>query len=290
MTNEQIVLLINTGEDVAENMLQLWKKNKALIGVLATKYTGYAELEDLEQEGYIGLCEAVRHYDAAQGVTFATYAVFWIKQRMRRFISNCTSAIRIPEYARTEVQQYKKFIHEYCKYYGKGPTDAEIAGYLCVSIKKLEIIKSNASTMEIQSLNKQIGEEENTCLEDFVASDQELEEDAIKRVDTAAMGENLWKAVDSLPGDMSDMIRYRYKNGLTLKQSGEQMGVTIEAARQREAKALRALRRPSICKTFKPYYDQYLSAPIRHVGVSEFNRTWTSATELAALEYLKEFM
>ena len=79
MSNEQLVASIRADENVAENMLQLWKQNKAFIGMLATKYMAYAEIENLKQEGYIGLCEAVSHYDLKQEIAFITYAGFWIK-------------------------------------------------------------------------------------------------------------------------------------------------------------------------------------------------------------------
>ena len=205
---------------------------------------------------------------------------------MRRYISNYSGIIRIPEYARNEVQQYKKLLREYRKYYGKDPTEQEVAGFLGVSIKKLETIKNNVIMTNVRSLNEPIArEDENVYLEDFLASEQELEEDAIKKVDTAAMCKDLWDAVDSLPDDMPDVIRYRYKSGLTLKQSGEQIGVTIEAVRQKEAKALRQLTLPSVSRKFKPYYEEYMVSSIRHVGLSEFNRTWFSEVELAVLGF-----
>lgn len=66
-TNETLVNLIRSGTDRAENLLQLWKQNKAFIATLARKYSGGAEMEDLEQEGFIGLCEAIPHYDEGAG-------------------------------------------------------------------------------------------------------------------------------------------------------------------------------------------------------------------------------
>ena len=58
MDNEQLVARIQSGQDEAENMLQLWQQNRGFITMMARKYASLAEMEDLEQEGYIGLCEA----------------------------------------------------------------------------------------------------------------------------------------------------------------------------------------------------------------------------------------
>lgn len=93
MTNEQYVMLIKNNINKADNMLQLWQQNRNYIYKLAMKYVGFAEIDDLMQEGYIGLCHAVEHYDPEKSVQFITYATLWVKQVMRRYISNCTSAI-----------------------------------------------------------------------------------------------------------------------------------------------------------------------------------------------------
>ena len=82
MTNEQLVIRVKAGEDTAGNMLKLWQQNKGFIAKMAKKYQGYAEMDDMMQEGYIALCEAVRQYDPEQGVTFLHYAAFWIRQAM----------------------------------------------------------------------------------------------------------------------------------------------------------------------------------------------------------------
>ena len=83
MSNEQLVIRIRAGEDTAANMLQLWKQNQRFIGMIAVKYSGYAEMDDLKQEGYLALCEAVRHYNPDQGVPFINYAAFYINDILR---------------------------------------------------------------------------------------------------------------------------------------------------------------------------------------------------------------
>ena len=289
MTNEQLVARIRAGEDEAENMLALWQQNKGFIYKMAMKYQSYAEIEDLNQEGYIGLCEAVQHYDPEQGASFIHYAAFWIQQTMQRYIYNCCSVVRFPEYARNEVQQYKKILNEYRKWYGKEPTDKEISAFMGVSREKLDTIKKNVIASKIQSLSEPVGgEDEEFSLGDTVASEQDLEEDIIKTLDTEIMTEALWKAVDDLPGkNMAEVLRYRYQDKKTLKEVGESLGVATERVRQIERDAMRKLRVPSRCAPFRGYYEQYLApVTIHHVGLNEFERTWMSSTELEALRGL----
>lgn len=74
ISNENLVRRIQNGKETAANMAQLWQQTKAFIAMIARKYTGYAEFDDLVQEGYLGLYEAVNHYDTARGIPFINYA------------------------------------------------------------------------------------------------------------------------------------------------------------------------------------------------------------------------
>lgn len=112
MDNEQLVARIRAGVDTADNMLILYEQNHGFIHKMALKYSGYAEIEDLKQEAYIGLCAAVEHYDEDKGVAFISYAGFWIKQTMQRYIDNCGGVVRLPVHAREWIAKYKKILRE----------------------------------------------------------------------------------------------------------------------------------------------------------------------------------
>ena len=79
MTNEQLVLRIQAGENVAENMEQLYNQVSRFIHSVASRYRDSGELEDLEQEGYLALYPAIDGYDPNQGATFLTYAEYHIR-------------------------------------------------------------------------------------------------------------------------------------------------------------------------------------------------------------------
>ena len=137
MSNEQIVVRIQAGENTADNMLKLWQQTESFIAKLAMSYQGYAELEDLKQEGYIGLCEAVRQYDSDKGVPFINYAAFWIRQVMRRYIDNCCSVVRLPVHVREWVAKYNRAVKEYRKEYGYYPSDRALCVLLDIGQKKV---------------------------------------------------------------------------------------------------------------------------------------------------------
>lgn len=281
MDNEQLVARIRAHEDVSDNMLKLWQQNQGFIGKMAARYSSYAEIEDLKQEGYIALCEAVRHYDLASGVPFINYAAFWMKQQMSRYIDNCGSVVRIPVGVRGEIRRYKKICNEYRKYYGAEPSERELCALLRMSPEELYKVQENARKGQIQSLSAPIGaDNEEMTLEDTVASGEDLEEDCTSRLDRENMKRELWIAVDSLPADQAQTIRCRYMDRMTLKETGERQGISIERVRQNDRKAIRTLRLNKYSRKYRGYYEEYLSAaPVRHVGVSSFQRTWTSEVE-----------
>lgn len=283
--NEQLVALIRAGENEKDNMLQLWQQNKGFIYKMARKYSGYAEMDDLMQEGYLGLYEAVRHYYPDQNSSFINYAAFWIRQIMQRYVDNCSSVVRIPVHAREDIREYRKVVREYQKYYGCEPSERELCALLRIDCEKLHAIQQNTRMGEIDSLSKPIaGEDEDITLEDSVSSGEELEEDAIKRLDTAAMKKCLWIAVDQLPEDQASVIRKRYKYRATVKEVGDSLAISPGAVRNIEAKAMRTLRSPRRYRTFRAYYEEYIeSYSYRYVGVRSFQNTWLSEVEREVL-------
>ena len=289
MDNEQLVARIRAGEDVAKNMLELYNQNRGFIVKMAKRYQGFAEMEDLIQEGYIGLSEAVSRYDADKNSSFIHYAAFWIRQSMSRYVDNCGSVVRIPVQARGEIREYNRVVREYRKYYGEWPSDCALCRFLGVTREKLQEIRKSVQIGQMRSLSEVLGGDgEEFTLEDSIASDQDLEGDAIREADTAAMKRELWIAVDRLPGNLPEVIKKRFLDGRTLKEISQEWGVTYSKVHDIQNKALRTLRQPGISRKYRRYYEEYISAECcYHVGVESFQRTWTSEVEREVLGWIQ---
>lgn len=289
MDNEQLATRIQGGDNEAENMLQLWQQNKRFIAMIARRYSAGAEMEDLEQEGYIGLCEAVQHYDPGRGMSFISYAAFWIKRRMRICADN-SRTVRLSFNAGDEVRQYQKIMREYRQECGCDPSDRELCGFLYVSREKLDQIRKAAQMGNIRSLDEPVqGMDGDISIGDTVASGEDMEENAIREIDKERMKRELWFAVDQLPGDQPAVLRMVYRDGMTRIKAGEVLGYGNGKVGIEERRALNALRKPHRCKKFRAYFEEYLSAaPIHHVGVRRFNETWTSEVEREALRWAEE--
>lgn len=284
MTNEQLIIRVKAGEDTAGNMLKLWQQNKGFIAKMAKKYQGYAEMDDLMQEGYLALCEAVRQYDPEQGATFLHYAGFWIRQSMQRYIDNCCQPVRIPVHAQDAIRKYKKAVREYRQYYGCEPPERALCAILGVGRENLHTIQENARMGQIDSLSRVIGGEEDLTVEDTVASGEDVEGDCIRAVDREMMRREVWLAIDQIPDRLRDTVKFRYRDGMTLEQTGQQLGVNRSYVANLERKAFRLLSTERRGAKLRRYCEEYIAAsPIHHVGVESFNRTWTSEVERDAL-------
>ena len=285
MSNEQIVAAIQDGIDEKDNMLQLWEKNHGMIRNWVNKYVGYAEREDLEQECYFGLYEAVKRYKADQGALFMSYAEYWIKQAMQRYIENHGRTVRVPAYLVQLENKYGRIESEFEKIYGREPSESELCHLLGIEREKLQEIKKSRKMVHIMSLEAPIGEgTEDITVADTVASEEDIEERCNRRFDYNQMKKVLWETVDNLPDDQGEVIRKRYQDQMTLKEVGQQLGLGIAGARKIEEKGMRTLRIPSKSRKYKTYFDTYLRThTFHHVGLEQFNNTWTSEVEREVL-------
>lgn len=265
-----------------EELIKLWDEHRPFIYKIALQYSGYAEMDDLMQEGYLGLYSATIHFDKEAGTTFLTYAAFWIRQRMRRYIENCCSTVRISSGMVARIQKYRKLQSDYQKQFGHKPSADEIRTLMGISRSKYDNMQQAVRMGTIASLSAPTGEGDTTTIGDTIGNEG-IEDDIIDRIDQEDMKRDIHAAVDKLPDREREVITLRYFEGLTMEQVGELESWSTESVRQCQAKAMRLLRSPSYRRPLKCYAlsDKQLSAAM-HSTVSGFNRTWTSATEKAA--------
>ena len=290
MTNEQLAARIRSGENVGNNMAALYDQVKDFIHAMAYKYHGQGELEDLEQEGFLALYDAIDHYEADQGVKFLTYASHWIRQRMQKYIQNTGSPLRLSAGRQEAIRKYRKFCTEFQAEQGCKPTEAELCRSLWLTLEQLREIQYDACMTAVKSLDAPIKGaegEEDTTLGELAASATDPCEEVLDRLEQEALCSVLWQCVDSLPGKQPDVIRSRYKDNMTMKQCGQFCGISEAEVRKQQLKALRSLRSGENAKKLRPFLpgDAWIySGALIGNGVDHFNQTWTSSTERVALE------
>ena len=289
MTNEQLAVRIRAGENVGDNMAILYDQVKDFIHAMAYKYHGQGELEDLEQEGFLALYDAIDHYEADQGVKFLTYASHWIRQRMQKYIQNTGSPLRLSAGRQKAIRKYRKFCTEFQTEQGRKPTEAELCRSLWLTLEQLREIQYDACMTAVKSLDAPIKGaegEEDTTLGELAASATDPCEELLDRLEQEELCSILWQCVDGLPGKQPDVIRSRYKDNMTMKQCGQFCGISEAEVRKQQLKALRSLRSGENAKKLRPFLpgDAWIySGALIGNGVDHFNQTWTSSTERVAL-------
>lgn len=288
MTNEQLVIQLKAGIHTAEYMKQLWEQNRGMIGKIAYKYKGYGDLDDLKQQGFLGLYDAVEGYEPDRGIPFINYATFWIRQSIQRYVDDCCSVVRIPAHAREQINQYHKSVSQFKKWHGREATDKEISLLLRISLKQLDQLKKDARMGQIGSLDDfTFQEEDGITVADLVSAADDVEETVLDRVQEEQLKKVLWGLVDDLDEKQAGVIHAKYQDGKTLKCIAEEKNSSLEEIRQQERKAMRELRKPSRADKLRPFFDsETYSQGLKGNGVARFNVTWTSSTERVALEVL----
>lgn len=288
-TNEQLVQKIKAGEDVTGNMTRLWQQNKNFVYLIARKYAKTeTDIDDLMQEGYLGMYRAIGPYDLSAGVAFLSYAAFWIRQGMQRY-SQDNKHLHIPYNLQEKVLQYQRFLNTYQMRFGKKPTDEQICCRMGISYEVLDRFKTAAEASKAGSMDKEIEGTEGVTFGDTIADPENHYENVLDNLERKQLKSVLWTLVDDLPGKAPEVLRMRYQQELTLDKIGETVGVTREAARQWLRKGLTELRKPSRSNLLREFYreGEIYSRGVVGGGVGTFNRSWTSSTERTALDMIE---
>jgi len=277
-SNEELVIQYQeTGSRAA--LEQLYLQNSGLIERIIRHYSGVEELDDLRQESYFGLVKAADLWKPERESVFTTYAVYWIRAAISRYIDNCSGAVRLPSYKRVLIRRYNRAVNAYRLRFGRYPSRTELCAALDITPEQLEKLKQDAQAARIRSTNEVIAGDaagDEITLEDTIAAVGDPIGEALERMQYEQLSAELWSCVDELEPNESAVIRSRYGNeqALTLKECGENLGVSVERVRQVEAAALRKLSKPRYTKRLLPYLDEGTAHrwSLSGTGFGTFNR------------------
>lgn len=259
-SNKTLIRWIQAGDEQARQ--DLCVKNVGLVGKFAVKYRKkYAdklELEDLMQEGYLGLIKAAERFNFDKGTEFSTYATFWIEQAVQRTIIDTGFVVRIPVHMVEKILRATKLDQNFQM---QGVTVRE----------RLDLIAAEMSTtadevrnffrlrdvyLNMISLDLPVGEDNDTPLADFIPDKDNPLEDT---VEILLLREQLDEVLGTLTPREREILELRY--GLadgrerTLEDVGKIFNVTRERIRQIQEKALRKLRHPARSKKLREFLD-----------------------------------
>ena len=255
---EEYELAVKARDGDADARDLMVMSNLRLVVNIAKRYavacTGAVSVMDLIQEGNIGLFKAVEKFEPDRGFKFSTYATWWIRQSVTRFIADAGRSIRIPVHMNEQIQKIKKFQRTFTQNSDRAPTPSEIAEGLGVPTEK--ILNAQKYMNDMVSLDKRVGEDDDSTLQDFIPDDK-------TNIEASSMHTFARRDLETLMSNLSDreaeVLKLRFGwDGTppwTLEQVGQKMNVTRERVRQVEAKALRMIRRNAMRMGLHHYLD-----------------------------------
>lgn len=237
---------VQKGDEEARN--ELIKANLPLVVNIAKRYINRGlEMSDLIQEGNVGLIKAVEKFDPSRGFKFSTYAVWWIRQSIRKAIIENTG---IKKNMFDKITNLTKVAQSLFKELGKKPTIEQMAEKMGITTDKVEEILDVARYRQT-SLETNIDDDGDRCLGDRIDAEVESPFD---KTSAAILKDKVNNALTKLNDNERAILEKRfgiskdpkeYTKEYTLEEAGESIGVCKERARQIEEKALKKLSHPS---------------------------------------------
>lgn len=259
-------------------LLELWTRNRGLVFKYINRFTGLAEKDDLQQESFLALVEAVNGFKEADNVPFAVYASMWIRWALYAFV-NSSGLIHVPENKKTALRKYKRLSNECIVAWNREPTLYEIKHILGAAAFDFVALETAGSVL---SLDKPIDNEDGSSdtLADILPGVDDITEGPERDFDREIMRRELLEALEDLPGDKGRLIKLKYLAGLSRQELAEQTGFTLSKIDAAIVAGRWKLRKKECCKW---YYDDYIGC--KRVTLGRFRETHTSEQEQYMLDH-----
>lgn len=242
-SEEEIEVARKVREGCPEARERMINANLRFVVKIARDFEGYGmPVSDLVNEGNIGLMKAVEHFDPDRGVKFSTYSSYWIKQSVKRCLSNQSRTVRIPIHMVEKISKVNQATRVFKETFDRPPTDEELAAQVDMEVSDLRAVQ-RAQTRSV-SLNASFDDGETESLEDRIPDDNAPDPYAQLELQTSIS--RMCHMLDQLQDRDSTILKERYglegQDPKTLEEVGVEFGVTRERIRQIQNEALVKLR------------------------------------------------
>lgn len=230
--------------------------NLRLVISVGRRYKNHGlDMLDLIQEGNLGLLKAVDRFDYKKGCKFSTYAVWWIRQTIRRAITSQVRQVRLPANVAEMLTRMRNTVEELRQTLQRDPMDEEVAAEMGLEPSFIQHLKRVSQSSV--SLDAPVSADGDTTVGHLVMDDQAV--DATEVAGLVALASRFEEILPTLNNREEDIVRLRYGlhdgNQWTLEEVADRYRVTRERIRQIEVRALRKLRHPRRMQRLRGYVD-----------------------------------
>ena len=286
MSNEELVLKIKKGDSVQSHLQLLYDKNILLIKNFIAPYTKFELEEDLLQEAFFGLYNAVAGYDSSHNVKFMTYARYWILEAVRRYILKYGSVLTLPARVNERLVNYNKIVSNHLLTYGYKPSVQEIAKQMNLSLQ--EVFNIEKTNIGVSSLADHIDDNGELSFVDIIRSNDDLENEVIDKLQHEQMKNEMWPLIKLYTDEIEyKVLREIFVNNQSLKYIAEKYNLSYHKVRDIKAKALSRLRTGKAKKLLMEQYEVIESSYLYRGGLSRFNHYCDSNVEHLAVKNIE---
>lgn len=287
-TNEELIELIRSGKDRQENLLQLYNQNQGVIYKLCKPFSRKIDMADLLQEAFIVLAEAVDKYNPKSECAFLTVFHYAFLSHFNRIVYRNYTPVKLPYNLSDMARKYRKVKTLYLQELNREPTDANYCYELNIDLKTLARIRTYINTDVISFDSEHTNQDGGLySLVDMLKDPVDQMDEVLDQEQQKELKEAMDKVLSRLPEESAKVLKMRFYEQKTLKECGEALGKTKDAAKICEVRALNTIRRTpesiNLLRTFVSPEEVYDLAMNRK-GLKSFLTDRTSPTEYAAMK------
>lgn len=286
MSDEELVKLIQQGENINNGMEQLYMKTKGFINHCAKKYKGFADMEELMQEGYIALDNAVKAFDNEKYERFIFCLQIYLSRQFEKYYIENNRSGMISKGYNSYISRYLKIQKFFKLTFNRDPNMREYVAYLRLSVEMVKKIEDIMNMRKIVSIDAPISgdEDEKLCFGMTLSDSENVEVNVTDTMMDDDIKSGLWEIVRSNTNkEEYSVIWAIYTWDMPLDKYAKQTGISRKVVTNNRNSALSKLRAYKIKKMIADRYEINYAQAFRS-SITSFKNTFTSSTERAAIK------